>query len=275
MGTAGNHETEKIMPYILEETGDFAVVFKPPGMHCAPLHSGESGTLFGWYAAVFPPVMRLCGKKLVEGGLVHRLDFETSGLVLFAKNQKSLDSLAGQQAGGIFVKEYTAVCLKDAETGKSGTTERLPGFPPAPFSFTQTESLSGLAIESFFRPFGPGRKQVRPVARAVKPQSPLSKNRVAGDQGWCYRTEILAAQNIGESGLCKFELRLKRGFRHQIRCHLAWVGCPILNDPVYSNTRPSLPFSFMALSSTALSFDDPETGIRRNFRISPPDFFST
>jgi 23S rRNA-/tRNA-specific pseudouridylate synthase len=99
------------LPTILNETDDFAVVYKPPRMHCAPLKkTGNGNTLLDWYAAVLLPVTELSGRKEGEGGLLHRLDFETQGLVLFAKNQKSLDHLLRQQDEGKFVKEYTAHC---------------------------------------------------------------------------------------------------------------------------------------------------------------------
>jgi 23S rRNA pseudouridine1911/1915/1917 synthase len=53
-------------------------------MHSVPLKNGGD-TLLDWYAGIFPPVMDMCGRKEGEGGLLHRLDFETQGLVLFAK----------------------------------------------------------------------------------------------------------------------------------------------------------------------------------------------
>jgi 23S rRNA pseudouridine1911/1915/1917 synthase len=83
-------------PSILDETGDFAVVYKPPRMHSAPLKHSGGDTLLDWYVAQCP----LVGK----GGLLHRLDFETHGLVLVAKTQPSLDFLLTQQEQGNFIK---------------------------------------------------------------------------------------------------------------------------------------------------------------------------
>jgi len=68
------------LPVIRHETEDFAVVFKPPRMHTAPmgqdapLKRDGNETLLDWYAKTFPPIMELSGRKEREGGLLHRLD---------------------------------------------------------------------------------------------------------------------------------------------------------------------------------------------------------
>ena len=227
---------------IHDETGGFAVLVKPPRMHCAPLGRDGEDTLLHRYAEVFPQAVLLPGRKPGEGGLVHRLDFETGGLVLVAKTRPAFDSFLEQQAAGRFVKEYSAVCLKSVGLP--------PGFPPPP---AMPDSLAGAAVESRFRPFGPGRKQVRPVT------SPSASGKL-------YRTEIVAASGGGRR-CTAFTLRLASGFRHQIRCHLAWLGYPIANDPLYA--PPSAPDIPMFLRACALAFDDPETGRRLEYRIAP------
>jgi len=247
------------IPYILDETEDFAVIFKPPRMHCAPLIAGGGGTLLDWYAGLFPHVMELCGRKKTEGGLLHRLDFETNGLVLFAKNQDSLDHLLEQQANGNFAKEYTAVCRKTMP-------DKTSAFPPPPVLPGFCTSWQGaFVIESYFRPFGPGSKQVRPVVDT-------SRKKVAKDQGGCYRTEVLSALGHPSRGgdsqkLFRFGVRLTRGFRHQVRCHLAWIGYPILNDPLYGSPGEEVPEGFLSLSANGLSFYDPGSGKPRKYRL--------
>ena len=246
-------------PSIFAETGDFTVVFKPPRMHSAPLngaslHNGD--TLLDWYATIYPPVMDISGRKEGEGGLLHRLDFETQGLVLFAKNQKSLDCILAQQEQGNFIKEYSAVCSK--------TSSPPASFPPPPGVFEhflrETPRLcSSFVIESFFRPFGPGRKQVRPVTDDnTKPH----RHEVAKDLGGYYRTEIINVENTADSEYA-FTIRLRRGFRHQIRCHLAWIGCPVLNDSLYGEQPAN---GFLALRSQGLIFADPDSGEQREYR---------
>ncbi len=209
------------VPFICHETGDFAVVFKPPRMHTAPIgqdappgrdsNTKTNGveTLLDWYANIFPPIMDLSGRKENEGGLLHRLDFETQGLVLFAKNQQTLENLLIQQKQGNFIKEYGAICQK---------SEPQPG--AVDFSVDQQGGLAAipLVIESYFRPYGPGRKQVRPVTKEK-----LRRKEIAKDGDSYYRTEVIGVEKKQEE-LYHFTVRLKRGFRHQIRCHLAWIG---------------------------------------------------
>jgi len=208
-------------PYILEETEDFIVVFKPPKMHCIP-------DLLKWCkihsSAVFD--------------IMHRLDYETNGLVLFAKNEKSYHFFKSAQDNGEFIKEYSAVCSSKIE---------MEGFPPR-----LNENTPPFTVESYFRPFGPGRKQVRPVIEDGKKHKEIAK-----DKGGFYRTEII---KIKENNITA---RIKRGFRHQIRCHLCWIGYPIKNDPLYSLDSGTL----LALRSHALFFPNPKDNKSLEFKI--------
>jgi 23S rRNA pseudouridine1911/1915/1917 synthase len=228
-------------PYILEETEDFAVVFKPPKMHCAAsgIKSQKDGTLFEWYSAQSPCF-----------DIMHRLDFETHGLVLFAKNKKSYDAFKTLQDNGDFVKEYSAVCVK------ADVTVQLTGFP----EYSCGVSQPPFVIESYFRPYGPGRKLVRPVIEDGKKHKEIAK-----DKGGFYRTEITGINgNI-------FTARIKRGFRHQIRCHLCWIGFPIQNDPLYLPNDREPQTGNLALRAYSLVFDDPVSGKRRGYQIAAFD----
>jgi 23S rRNA pseudouridine1911/1915/1917 synthase len=241
------------LPVICHETNDFAVVFKPPRMHCAPLgrDGKENETLLGWYANIFPPVMELSGRKEGEGGLLHRLDFETQGLVLFAKNRQALENLLNQQKHGKFIKEYSAVCQKSE-----------PEPDAVPFE-AETNAARPLIIESYFRPYGQGRKRVRPVTKEK-----LKGKELAKDGGAHYKTEItdIEKRQIDSRELYFFTVRLRRGFRHQIRSHLAWVGFPVLNDPLYGKEDAD---GFLALRATGLFFNDPKNGGPTRFCVEP------
>ena len=233
---------ESSQPYILEETGDFSVIFKPPRMHCVSLKQKTGESLEEWYTQSFPEAIEY------GGALVHRLDFETHGLVLFAKNKKSLEHFHALQESGDFIKEYGAVCIKRV---CSKSVNKLPGFPPPPPVFAG----SPFVIESFFRPFGPGRKQVRPKIDEKHKE-------FAKDRGDYYRTEVISAKDNF------FTLKIKRGFRHQIRCHLSWIGFPIQNDPLYGTTPEPPEKGFLALRAQALFFTDPKSGLKREYRIA-------
>jgi 23S rRNA pseudouridine1911/1915/1917 synthase len=238
---------------VLEETAAYAVAYKPPLWHSAPLkgeeYSGESSAriLLFWYADTYPGVLEIRGKNTHEGGILHRLDYETHGLVLFAKTQGAMDVLTRQQREGLFVKEYGAL--------SGGNRGELPGFPPAlspgPAPFT---------IESAFRPFGPGRREVRPVVPAGGGKVP---QKIALDQGKPYTTEVL--EMIRRGNRVYFRLRIRRGFRHQIRCHLSWLGYAVLNDTTYGGSSAG---GALALRAEGVSFYDPESQRPRNYRIA-------
>ena len=206
-------------PYILKETENYAVVYKPPKMHCVPIKKNNTGTLLDWY----------------NGHIMHRLDYETHGLVLFAKNDKSYEYFKDLQDRGEFVKEYSAICVR---------------------SDSLLETVFPFTIESYFRPFGPGRKLVRPVTDETK-----TKKEIVKDKGGFYCTEIISLDgNV-------FTVRIKRGFRHQIRCHLSWIGCPILNDPLYPDPVSLPPENYLALRAHAVFFKDPADGGEKESRI--------
>ena len=264
------------VPYILDETNDFAVIFKPPKMHCVPRsiknepltmdnEKREKNSVLEWFKENSTSVF----------DLVHRLDFETHGLVLIAKNEKSFIFLKSLQEKGEFIKEYSAKVISNDKTGSGDflRDETLTGFPPpAVIVSAKPSAEKPLIIMSYFRPYGPGRKQVRPVIDIQKKHKEVAK-----DKGGFYRTEIIDINdNI-------FTMRIKRGFRHQIRCHLRWIGYPILNDPLYSNGvrdctvssgvnkinhHGGLLTDTLALRAHALSFTDPGNGKPRDYRIS-------
>jgi len=214
-----------LVPQILLAEKDYLVVFKPPLMHSAPLKNSNNETLLDWCCGEFPEVKNLTGRKEGEGGLLHRLDYETQGLILFARTKKGMESLMGQQKEGRIIKEYSALAAETKTT--------LPGFPIKNFP----SQMNKFAVESAFRPYGVGRKAVRPVLEGEKQ----------------YKTEILLIKKLSLS-IISLKLKIINGFRHQIRCHLAWMGTPVLNDSLYGGV--SLGNGLFALRAVSLSFKD-------------------
>lgn len=208
----------------------FVILSKPAGLASAPLKSLDEDSAFSQCARLFPAAKSVCGKKAVEGGLLHRIDTATSGLLLVASSQEFYDHIIAAQDAGRFVKGYRAECDVNENNAQA-----LGGFPPLGIQSQKAvdflscdKSLCGLEISSYFRPFGKGGKEVRPVLQ----DSNVAALKKIGSKK-IYSTKIVAADFLGE-GAAKLECKIAQGYRHQVRCHLAWLGLPVRGDALYN-----------------------------------------
>jgi 23S rRNA pseudouridine1911/1915/1917 synthase len=213
---------------VLFEDPAMLVVDKPPGVHTAPLRAGEEGTLLQMVLQAYPEVAAVPGVKTVEPGLVHRLDRETSGLVLVARTAAAFRSLRASFSAGAARKTYVAVCFSEVPE-------------------------KTLTLESSFAPYGPGRRKVRVVLRQAGTGGAATRT--------VYRTdaEVIAR----EGGRALVRAAINRGFRHQVRAHLAYLGFPIYGDPLYGASVPGVPAGLeqrMYLHAARIELPHPETG---------------
>lgn len=200
------------------ENKDFVVFYKERGLATVPLKAGGGSSLLSVASSLFPEVGMPFSPNYWEGGVLHRLDTITSGLVLIARTRSFFDLMRKEQEEGRFIKRYRAKTL---------SLDPIEGFPPFDGNFEQ-----GCRIESAFRAYGPGRKAVRPVAfEKIKPDDAIYSTKVEDIRG----DEVF--------------LSLSRGFRHQVRCHLAWCGHVITGDVLYGAPEGSF-----SLESYSISF---------------------
>ena len=310
MFLAANADYNRTEPCVIRETAHWAVVYKPPYLPTAPLRTDERQTLVYWFlhraeagatgyaddtqdpSAEYgqciqealsgnKPKMpaagqrirgaQVRGKKAIEAGLLHRLDTDTRGLVLFAKDQAVYDFLAARQEAGQIIKTYCAFvepCRPDAAVHRIA------------------------AVESQFRNFGPGAKMVAPV---------FPGSRQYKKDGRLYTTVIEALEELplpveelrlsvdipppspvdvsaSTSPLIRVRCRLSRGYRHQVRAHLASIGLPIVGDPLYAPQKAETVRGAenrgvgLQLYAVKLEFPDPENP-RQNICVAlpPPD----
>ena len=94
---------------VLVENVGYVVVAKPAGVPSHPLKEGEVGTLAGALVAHYPE-MRDVGYSKREPGILHRLDNDTSGVMLAARDQATFDALRQQLKAGEIEKRYLARC---------------------------------------------------------------------------------------------------------------------------------------------------------------------
>lgn len=209
----------------------FLVISKPSGLPTAPLSAQDTNNALYLAAQAFPEILSVNGKKEIEHGLIHRIDTVTEGLILIATTQNAYENFVNQQKSNIFTKFYTAICQKN-----QNKKEGFPDFPQ-PNIFCQNE----FKIQSYFRYFGQGRKEVRPVP--VENQNKTQQKKVENTSIYTTNVKIISQQN----DTVKVECNITKGFKHQVRCHLAWVNLPIKNDPIYNkNANPSEQIAFYA-----------------------------
>ena len=213
--------SSELIPY---SSDSFVIANKPHGIPTVPL-KGQStdGTLLGLVAELFPDVLSVKGRNSWECGAVHRLDTATGGLVVFARTQGMYDHLLSVQTSGRFLKTYRALTCNDG---------RLKGQDPV------FDAEGRMEIASYFRSYGPGSKQVRPTSDIKRADSPV-----------LYTTLV---RSLGDGA---FECTITRGFRHQIRAHLAWIGSPIIGDPLYGSAAEG---EILKLDCIKLSFPMPD-----------------
>ena len=231
---------------VLYEDPHLLVVDKPAGLHTAPLRAGEEATLLAEVISRYPEVASVPGLRAPEHGLLHRLDRETSGVVVFARSPEAFAALREQFAGEAVRKEYRAVCLPGA-----GGTDAAQG---------------PVRIQSRFAPYGPGRRMVR----VVLPESGAAARRKAGEQQYLTEARVLEEG----AGFALVGAWLRRGFRHQVRAHLAYLRLPILGDPLYGVARPAGVAPRLYLHAAAVDLAHPLTGLALRIESPTPAEFA-
>ena len=225
-------------PFILEETGEYLVVFKPAGMHSVPKGEAADGKdLVSWLALEQPNTRRAFetgsdGGWSSELGMISRLDRGTSGIILFARTPALRRELFALASRGGIRKEYRLL----ASPSDRHLPGSMPGLKPLKLSCeAPQEAMAGykdtawMHIESFFRSYGEGGARVACIdpGRAEECRRRLTKK--------TYTTFIRAEGKASGApdGAVIASARIDAGFRHQIRAHLAWSGFPIIGDRDY------------------------------------------
>ena len=219
----------------------YAIIYKPAGLPSAPLTSDDKENAFYKAAELFPQLSEVNGRKQIEHGLLHRLDTATSGLIIIAATQECYDFLMKEQRENKIIKTYTAECKLLRRVSEP--------------NFVVPEPVEGktITITSYFRPFGPGRKEVRPV---FADDSEIALKNV--EKKVLYTTNIKIIKIDKEKNTALVECTITNGYRHQVRCHLAACGLPVINDIVYNtNAKNKKSTEQMHFCACKLEFEYP------------------
>lgn len=220
---------------IVHEDDVLAVVNKPAGLVVHPAPGHWEGTL------VHALLHHLTGLSGVGGrerpGIVHRLDKDTSGLLVVAKTDLAHTRLSAQ--------------LKTREMGRR--YQAITGGVPKPGAGKVV-----LAI-------GRDRRDRKRISRHTdKPREAVTH----------YRTLQTFSGPFGRAA--HVELKLETGRTHQIRVHLTHLGCPVLGDPLYGGKRTKLTgiaVPRLMLHAARLTLIHPESGEKMIFEAALPDDF--
>jgi 23S rRNA pseudouridine1911/1915/1917 synthase len=220
---------------VVFEDADLIVVNKAAGMVTHPGAGVTEGTLVN-------ALMYHCGDSLsgisgvLRPGIVHRLDKDTSGLLVVAKNDRAHQSLARQIKEKEAGRRYRAI-VEGIPSPEEGTVDKPLGRHPV------------------------ARKKIAIVA-----------------DGRNARTHYRVLQHWHK--FCLIEAILETGRTHQIRVHMASLGCPVVGDIVYNvkttgslEARRRLGLIGHALHAAYLSFTHPSQGVLLEFEAPlPADF---
>ena len=220
---------EEIELDVVYEDKDLIIINKPAGMVVHPAQGHRSGTLVN---ALLSHCKDLSGIGGVERpGIVHRLDKETSGLIVIAKNDNAHSVLSNAFKNRKVEKKYLAIV--------HGIVKEDKGTISAPIGRSQSDRKKMAVIEL------KSEKDVNDDAKKHR----KSKSRSAV-------THFTVLKRYKDTTL--LELKLETGRTHQIRVHLAHIHHPIVGDTIYGLKKDKS--DKMALHSYLLGFDHPVSG---------------
>lgn len=247
---------EAIPLSIVYEDAHLIVINKAAGMTVHPAPGADSGTLVH-------ALLAHCGDSLsgiggvARPGIVHRIDKDTSGLLVVAKTDAAHQALSAQLKTRELKRQYVAVCWAAPNPREGEVDAPLARHPRHRKQMAVVEdgrhALTHYATEQCF--FGPGT--IKPLASLI-------------------------------------HCELDTGRTHQIRVHMAHVGCPLLGDPLYGATTGTrlnrlkaqgmrlpedikaalLSFNRQALHAAQLTLNHPETNEEMHFEAPLPDDIS-
>jgi 23S rRNA pseudouridine1911/1915/1917 synthase len=251
---------EPIPLVVAYEDEHLIVVDKPAGLVVHPAPGAPSGTLVNALLARCGPSLAGIGGER-RPGIVHRIDKDTSGLIVAAKTEAALAGLAARFAAHDVERRYLAVLWGAPDLADA----RLMGLPSV------TAATGRITVDA-------------PLAR-----HPADRKRMAVRTGGRRAvTHLTTIERFGPAGAVApwaslVECRLETGRTHQIRVHAAHVGHPLVGDPVYGHGRRRAPaaageagaaaegFPRQALHAARLGFVHPVTGTSLSFDSPPPE----
>jgi 23S rRNA pseudouridine1911/1915/1917 synthase len=240
---------------ILHEDADLIVVNKPAGMVVHPAPGSPTGTLVNALLHHFGGNLSGIGGEK-RPGIVHRIDKDTSGLLVVAKSDRAHHGLAAQFADHSITREYTAICH---------------GVPDA--ADPRLRGVRGVHV-------GTGGA-VRVSTQLARHKTDRQRQAVLFEGGRHAVTHLKVEESFA-AVLARVSCRLETGRTHQIRVHMAHIGHALVGDPVYGGRRRVSEkvlgpvaaavngFPRQALHAATLGFVHPVSGAEMQFEADLP-----
>ena len=236
-----NIEPENLPLKIVYEDENVTIVNKAQGMVTHPAAGNWKGTLvnallYHWGRESIPELKEGQVSKILSNrrpGIVHRLDKETSGIIITAKNHDTEEFLSAQfRNHSSIVKEYIAICI---------------GRPQHQHGIIQTNIIRDPKERKRFKAVV-GTEEGKPAESYYECIS-------------CY----------GEYSLMK--VRINTGRTHQIRVHMKYLNCPILGDGIYAHQDKKFPKATLMLNARLLKIKIPGKEELSIFKSPTPERF--
>ena len=225
------------MAEFLFDDGIIFAIAKPAGIHSVAQAGSKGASIAANLINEFPALRRASPKEL-DAGLVNRLDFETSGILLGAHTREAWNALSALLKNGEIEKRYLVVL-----EGKLEVRTEAGGWIGSP---------------------NRGAKKVRVYTKRPKPSDrALPAHSIVIPKRYDERIDTTVA-----------EVRCEAARRHQVRAHCAWLGHPLLGDSLYGAERalqavmPGIGDRGFFLHAATAEFKHPVTG--EKLRIEAP-----
>ncbi len=252
---AETHMVPEDLPLtIVHEDDDLIVIDKPAGMVVHPAPGSPSGTLVNALLHHFGGKLSGVGGEK-RPGIVHRIDKDTSGLLVVAKSDAAHHGLADQFADHSVERLYMALCYGAPDAGDP----RLRG-------------VRGVSIEA--------GGSIKITTQLARHKTDRQRQAVLFQGGRHAVTRLRVVETFGPQAAL-VHCRLETGRTHQIRVHLAHIGHALIGDPVYGGRRRmasnaagadmAKTFSRQALHAATLGFIHPISGKALKFESPLPD----
>lgn len=223
-------EPEPLPLDVVYEDGDILVVNKAAGMVVHPGAGNPSGTLVNAILAHCPDLQGIGGE--LRPGIVHRLDKDTSGVLVVAKHDRAIRALQRQFKQRSVEKVYTALLI--------GNLAQDEGLIDAPIARHRVH-----------------RQRMAVVAKGKEART---------------RWRVVARyRDARQRPYTLVDVHLLTGRTHQIRVHFAWLGFPLVGDVVYGPSRPPLDAPRQFLHARSLTVAHPVTEERMTFTAPLPE----